>query len=75
MNTVYNEFGYNEQPAWLSRLLSIKITDNAVKTFGYNEQPAYDEQYHLHRFTRCLRVPVYLPWQQWGDQWPSLPSE
>ena len=30
----YNEFGYNEHPAIISRFLCIKITESNVKKFG-----------------------------------------
>ena len=44
MGTAYNEFGYNQYPAIMSRFLCIKIIDCNVKHFSYN----HNEQFLLN---------------------------
>ena len=39
LGPAYNEFGYNELLATMSRCHCIKIIDSNVKKFGYNEHP------------------------------------
>ena len=46
LGSAYNEFGYDQQ-------ISLYQNNFNVKKFSYNEQ------FHLHLFTRCKRDPVY----------------
>ena len=39
LGSSYNEFGYNEHPAIMSRSFCVKIVDCNNKKFGYNERP------------------------------------